>query len=118
MSANTQQDAGASSVIDMLIGSLMDRAHQRTGRQTVLGSRFCAIMLDDGATGAANLCPEVCGKPPWPVSDCLPQPGSPAADVLATLAWPRPMLWRTGLNNGMNVARRSLSGVICLKCSN
>jgi hypothetical protein len=88
MSAHTQHDAGASSVIDMPINSLMDRARKRTVRQTVLGSRFCAIMLDDGATGAANLCPEVCGQLSRPTSDCMPQPGSPAADVLATLAPP------------------------------
>ena len=63
MNAHTQHDAGDSSVIDMLISSLMDRARKRTIRQTILGARFCAIMLDDGATGVANLCPEVCGKP-------------------------------------------------------
>lgn len=88
MSAHTQHDAGASSVIDMLISSLMDRARKRTVRQTIVGSRFCAIMLDDGATGAANLCPEVCGQPSRPISDYMPQPGSPAADVLATLVPP------------------------------
>jgi hypothetical protein len=88
MSAHAQHDAGASSVIDMLISSLMDRACERTVRRTILGSRFCAIMLDDGATGMANLCPEVCGKPSRPVSDCLPQPGSPAVDAMATLAPP------------------------------
>lgn len=80
--------AGASSVIELLISHLMGRARERTIRQTFIGARFCGIMLDDGATGAANLCPEVCGKPSRPVSDCLPQPGSSAADVLATLALP------------------------------
>lgn len=88
MSAPTQHGAGASSVTDMLISSLMGRARERTVRQAVGGARFCGIMLDDGATGVANLCPEVCGKPSRPVSNCLPQAGSPAADVLATLAPP------------------------------
>jgi uncharacterized protein (DUF4213/DUF364 family) len=88
VSTHTQHDTGASSVIDMLIDSLMNRARRRTVRQAILGSRFCGITLDDGATGVANLCPEVCGQPSRPISDCLPRPGSPAADVLATLAPP------------------------------
>ncbi len=42
--------AGASSVIELLISHLMDRARERTIRQTFIGARFCGIMLDDGAT--------------------------------------------------------------------
>jgi uncharacterized protein (DUF4213/DUF364 family) len=43
-------------------------------------------MLDDGGTGVANLCPDVCGEPSREVSDWLPRVGTAAADALATLA--------------------------------
>lgn len=83
-----QHDADAGSVIDTLIRRLTGCARERSVRQAVLGSRFCAIMLDDGATGAANLCPEGCGKPLRCVSDHVPRSGSSAADVLVTSASP------------------------------
>jgi len=63
----------------------MPGAQERTIRQVVAGARFCAVVLDDGGTGVANLCPEVCGEPSRWVSDWLPQPRTAAADVLATL---------------------------------
>ena len=83
-----QHDADACFVIDRLIRRLTGCARERWVWQAVLGSRFRAIMLDDGATGAANLYPEGCGKPLRYVSDPLPQPGSSAADVLVALAPP------------------------------
>lgn len=79
-------DAG--SVVGVLTSHLMAEARQRTIRQVVAGGRFCAVMLDDGGVGVANLCPDVCGEPSWQVSDRLPQPGTPAANTLVTLAPP------------------------------
>ena len=76
------------SVAEMLQSRLMAQARERTIREAVAGGRFCAIVLDDGATGVANLCPDVCGQPSRAVGDSLPQPGMPAADVLATLTCP------------------------------
>jgi len=80
--------ADAGSVVEMLESRLMAEARERTIRQVVAGGRFCAVMLDDGGVGVANLCPDVCGEPSRQVSDRLPQPGTPAADALATLASP------------------------------
>ena len=80
--------ATASSVVEMLSRQLMAVAGERTIRQTVAGARFCAVMLDDGATGVANLCPDVCGEPSPGRLPQLPPPGTPVADALATLAVP------------------------------
>ena len=76
------------SVVETLIRHLMAEARERAIQQVVAGGRFCAVMLSDGGVGVANLCPEVCGEPTRRVSDCLPQPATPAADTLATLAIP------------------------------
>lgn len=80
--------AGANSVVEMLTSRLMAEARERTIRQVVAGGRFCAVMLDDGGVGVANLCPDVCGQPSRQVSDRLPRRGTLAADALATLASP------------------------------
>jgi uncharacterized protein (DUF4213/DUF364 family) len=76
---------GAGLVIEALRSLLMPDAQERTIRQVVAGARFCAVVLDDGGTGVAHLCQEVCGEPPPWVSDRLPQPGTAAAELLATL---------------------------------
>ena len=78
----------ATSVVELLASHLSDAACERTIRQVVAGARFCAVSLDDGGTGVANLCPDVCGEPSRGVSDYLPVAGAPAADALATLASP------------------------------
>jgi uncharacterized protein (DUF4213/DUF364 family) len=80
--------ADAGSVAEMVSSHLMAEAHGRVIRQVVVGTRFCAVMLDDGGTGVANLCPEVCGEPSPDIVRRLPRPGMPAADVLADLAPP------------------------------
>jgi uncharacterized protein (DUF4213/DUF364 family) len=67
----------------------MSRARERTIGQAVAGGRFCAVVLDDGGTGVANLCPDVCGRPARHISDLLPQPGTPAAKALETPAPPQ-----------------------------
>jgi uncharacterized protein (DUF4213/DUF364 family) len=72
-------------VVEMLRSHLMPGAQERTIRQAVAGARFCAVMLNDGGTGVANLCPDVCGEPTREASDRLPRRGTAAADVLATL---------------------------------
>jgi len=89
MDAHTSSNEEVNSLVDVLISSLMARAHRRTIRQAVIGSRFCGILLDDGSAGVANLCSDICGKPPSTVQDRLPQPGESAADVLMTLASPQ-----------------------------
>ena|GEM_PF-71096 len=76
----------ASSVVQALQSHLMAEARNRIIQQAVAGGRFCAVMLDDGGVGVANLCPDVCGQPSRQVSDGLPQPGTLAADALATLS--------------------------------
>jgi uncharacterized protein (DUF4213/DUF364 family) len=81
--ASARDSAGLA--VKTLCSHLMPAAQERTARQVVAGVRFCAVMLDDGGTGVANLCPDVCGEPSRRVSDRLPQRGTPAADVLATL---------------------------------
>lgn len=78
----------AGSVVAMLHRHLVAKARERTIRRAVAGARFCAVMLDDGGTGVANLCPDVCGEPSRQVSDWLPQVGTAATDALATLASP------------------------------
>jgi len=75
-------------LVRMLSDRLMAMAGKRAIRQAVAGARFCAVTLDDGATGVANLCPDVCGKPSRAVAHPLPPPGTPAADALATLVSP------------------------------
>ena len=77
------------SVAEMLQRHLMAQARGRKIRQAVGGGRFCAVMLDDGGVGLANLCPDVCGQPSRGVLDQLPRPGTPAVDALATLVVPR-----------------------------
>ncbi len=96
--------ADADSVVDVLTSHLMAEARQRTIRQAVAGGRFCAVMLDDGGVGMANLCPDVCGQPSRQVSDRLPRPGMPAADALATLA--RPARSAIGLATANALANR------------
>lgn len=76
------------SVVEKLNSHLMPEARKREILQVVAGARFCAVMLDDGGVGLANLCPDVCGEPSRWDSDCFPQPATLAADVLATLAPP------------------------------
>lgn len=78
----------AGSTADMLRNRLMGDTRDRTIRQAVGGGRFCAVMLDDGRVGVANLCPDVCGKPSRHVLDLLPRSGTSAADALATLSSP------------------------------
>jgi uncharacterized protein (DUF4213/DUF364 family) len=78
----------AGPVVAMLHRHLIAEARERTIRRAVAGARFCAVMLDDGGTGAANLCPDVCGEPSRQVSDWLPQAGTAATDALARLASP------------------------------
>ena len=73
-------------MVEQLHSHLVDRARERTIRQAVVGARFCAIMLDDGGVGVANLCSDVCGKPSRRASDFLPRPATPAVNALATLA--------------------------------
>lgn len=80
--------ANADSVVEMLTRRLTAEAKKRTIREVVAGERFCAVVLDDGGAGMANLCPNVCGKPSRVIARPLPPPGSSAADALATLAPP------------------------------
>lgn len=80
--------ANATSVIETLSSHLMAEARERTIRRAVAGARFCAVMLDDGGVGMANLCPDVCGEPSRDISDQLPSPGTPATDALVTLVSP------------------------------
>ena len=75
-------------IVGLLHSHLMDEARKRTILQAVAGARFCAVMLDDGGVGLANLCPDVCGQPSRRVSSSFPQPGASAVDALATLSSP------------------------------
>ncbi len=75
-------------IVELLQSHLMDEARKRTILQAVAGGRFCAIMLDDGGVGMANLCPDVCGEPSRHVSGLLPPPGTSATEALATLVSP------------------------------
>jgi len=94
MSTNPQNRAApyanARPVVEMLAGHMTVVARHRTIRQIVAGARFCAVTLDDGAAGLANLCPDVCGEPSRGEVKRAPSPGAPAADALATLASPTP----------------------------
>ena len=78
----------ADSTANMLNNHLMGEARKRTTLQAVAGGRFCAVMLDDGGVGVANLCPDECGQPSRRVWCSLPQPGTSATDALATLFSP------------------------------
>jgi len=78
----------ADCIVKTLQSHLMAEARERAIQQAVAGGRFCAVRLDDGGVGVANLCPDVCGEPSRWDSDRLPRPGTPAADALATLAPP------------------------------
>ena len=88
-SPESRRSAGYSgsvtSIVGLLENHLMDEARKRTILQAVAGGRFCAVMLDDGGLGVANLCPDECGVPSRLVSGFLPQPGTSATDALATL---------------------------------
>lgn len=75
-------------MVETLTRHLITEARGRTIERAVSGARFCAVVLDDGGAGVANLCPEVCGRPSRYVSDMLPRRGTPAAEALATLASP------------------------------
>jgi uncharacterized protein (DUF4213/DUF364 family) len=86
----------------------MAEARDRTIRQAVAGGRFCAVMLDDGGVGVANLCPDVCGQPSRQVSDELPQPGTLAVDALATLS--RADCSAVGLATANALANRLVTG--------
>ncbi len=94
----------AGSTADMLKNHLMGKARNRTILKAVAGGRFCAVMLDDGGVGLANLCPDVCGQPSRRVSCSLPQPGSSATDALATLSSPE--LSAVGLATANALANR------------
>jgi len=72
-------------VAEMMKSSTMEVAQKRTVQRVVAGGRFCAVMLDDGGVGVANICPDVCGEPSPQVVGSLPQPGTSAADLLRTL---------------------------------
>ena len=78
----------AGSVAEAIKSRLLGGARERTIRRAVAGGRFCAVMLDDGGVGVANLCPDVCGEPSRQVPNWLPLPATPAADALATLTVP------------------------------
>ncbi len=73
-------------VIDVLTARLMDEASRRTIQKAVTGDRFCAVMLDDGTTGLANVCPEVCGQPSSNYDHSLPSPGTSVSSLLASLS--------------------------------
>jgi len=75
-------------VVEILKDHLMEQARARTIRRAVAGGRFCAVMLDDGGVGVANVCPEVCGEPSPRFSDWLPPVATPAADALEALSSP------------------------------
>ena len=75
-------------IVELLQSHLIDEARKRTILQAVAGGRFCAVMLDDGGVGMANLCPDVCGEPSRHVSGLLPPPGTSATEALATLVSP------------------------------
>lgn len=75
-------------VAEMLKTHVTAAARERTIRRVVAGGRFCAVMLDDGGTGAVNICPDVCGDPARQPVDWLPRVGTSAAEVLATLGSP------------------------------
>jgi len=78
----------ADCVVEIIRSHLTAEARERTIQRVVGGGRFCAVMLDDGGVGVANLCPDVCGEPSRWDSDRLPRPTTPATDTLATLAPP------------------------------
>ncbi|MBN1476413.1 DUF364 domain-containing protein [Candidatus Sumerlaeota bacterium] len=56
-----------------------------TIQDVVVGRRFCAVVLSDGAMGVANISPDGCGEPLPEVRDHVPPPGTPAGDGLASL---------------------------------
>ena len=69
--------ANTKPVVEILSSQLLAAARERVIRQTVAGARFCAVTLDDGSTGVANLCPDVCGQPSRDIEHPLPAPGTP-----------------------------------------
>ncbi len=76
---------GANSVVELLESHLMETARERSIRQAVAGGRFCAVVLDDGGAGVANLCPDVCGTPSRGAVGVLPRPGTSATEALEAL---------------------------------
>ncbi len=84
---------------------MMAGARKRTLRQAVAGARFCAVVLDDGGTGVANISPVGCGKPGPEALKRLPEPGTPAGDVLAALG--DPGMSAAGLATANALANRS-----------
>lgn len=81
--------AGSPGPLNGLLRShLMASARERTLRQAVGGARFCAVVLDNGGTGVANISPDACGEPSPEALRWLPEPATPAADVLAASGSP------------------------------
>ena len=78
----------ACSVVETVISHLLPEAAKRGVRRAVFGGRFCAVMLDDGGVGVANICPDVCGVPGQRVTSLIPPRATPAAEALAALAPP------------------------------
>ena len=79
----------SSTVVSELIKAhLAAEARKQTLRRAVKGARFCAVALDDGITGVANISPDACGKPSPEALRTLPEPGSPAGDALFLLGSP------------------------------
>jgi uncharacterized protein len=71
--------------VEQLVEHLSSEARNRTIHEISVGGRFCAVVLDDGAVGAANICPDVCGEPRPIVWDRVVAPGAPAGHGLEAL---------------------------------
>jgi len=72
-------------VVRRLESHLTGIARARTVRRAVAGTRFCAVLLDDGSAGVANIAGSACHQSAPPGVDWLPPPGTPAAIALAGL---------------------------------
>ncbi len=72
-------------VIDVLTSCLLEEASKRTVQEAIAGDRFCAVTLDDGTTGLANVCPEVCGQPSSIYDYTHAMPGSAVSNSLMSL---------------------------------
>lgn len=82
----TESIAPLGDIAAALRAHLAAKARDRTIQQSVAGTRFCAVLLDDGSAGAASICGSGCRKPSSaPSSSWLPPPGTPAADALEGL---------------------------------
>jgi uncharacterized protein (DUF4213/DUF364 family) len=75
-------------VAESLRAHLLAEADPRKIDRTVVGARFCAVVLDDGCTGAVNICPDACGQPLSEELDYQVRSGIPAAEALAGLGSP------------------------------